>query len=215
MGDNNDVNVWGLRPRPRRKPSTFIDAKMQQTLEEHLDIYIKTIHNEDTDHFWMWFMDMWAKRFPQCFTASWEQGYVASYEACYRRLESRLDCMGGYNAKEEIDSFNRLAAMEAERENDSASSASEETTSGSSSMTTVPSDVVSADDGHDEQQTDANPTLQRRQAGLELRRKAVNRITAWCGVILATGTDPASEWERIDVDAWAEATGYDGKWLPE
>lgn len=120
--------------------------------------------------------------------------------------------MGGYDAKEEIDRFNRLVAMEAERESDSASSASEGTTSGSSSMTTIPSDVVSTDDSHE---TDANPTLQRRQAGLELRRKAVNRITAWCGVVLATGTDPASEWECIDVDTWVEATGYDGKWLPK
>ncbi|PBK80812.1 hypothetical protein ARMGADRAFT_1091820 [Armillaria gallica] len=192
MGDNNNVNVWGLRPHPirshsRRKPSTFIDAKMQQTLKEHLDIYIKNIHSEDTDNFWTWFMDMW-------------------------RLKSRLDCMGGYDTKEEIDHFNHLVAMEAECKSDSASSASEGTTSGSSSMTTIPSDVVGANDSHE---TDTTLTLQRRRAGLELHRKAVNRITVWCGVILATSTNPALEWECINVDAWVEVTGYDGKWLPK
>ncbi len=122
--------------------------------------------------------------------------------------------MGGYDAKEEIDRFNRLVAMEAEYESDSGSSAtSRESTSDSTSGTTVPSDVVGADDGHEEEASDVNTTLQRKQVGLELRQKAVTRITAWCAIVSATGTDPTSEWERIDVDAWAESTGYDGKQL--
>ncbi|KAK0227420.1 hypothetical protein EDD85DRAFT_958035 [Armillaria nabsnona] len=209
MDDNNNVNVWGLRPHPihscsaskrpweplpfslqRQKLTTFIDTKMQQTLEENLDIYIKNIHNEDTDNFWTWFMDMWAKRFLQCFTASWES----------------------YDTKEEIDHYNCLVTMEANHESDTGMSAPSEELVSSSSSGTVPSDVVGTDDRHNEQGTDA---IQRKQAGWELHRKAVTRITAWCAVILATGIDPTSEWESLDVDTWVEVTGYDGKQLVE
>ncbi len=68
---------------------------------------------------------------------------------------------------------------------------------------------------HNEQGTNAIPTLQRKQAGWELHRKAVTRITAWCAVVLATGVDPTSEWEHLNVDTWVEATGYDSKQLAE
>lgn len=57
---------------------------MQKTLEEHLDIYLHAIWDEETDSFWEMFMAMWAKKYPQSFTASWEKGYLASYAACYR-----------------------------------------------------------------------------------------------------------------------------------
>ncbi|KAK0458720.1 uncharacterized protein EV420DRAFT_1479416 [Desarmillaria tabescens] len=203
MEDNDDINVWGLRPRPRRKPSPIIDARMQHTLEEHLEIYLRSIHDEQMDYFWTWFMDMWAKVYPQSFTASWEKGYVASYE----RLESRLDMMGGYDAKEELDRFYRLAAMESASDSDS--SAPSEMATSHTASSTLPSDVLGADDGYDEHASDTTQRVQKQRAGWDLRRKAVSRVFAWHALVWVNGTDPTSEWERLDVDAWVEATEYD------
>lgn len=118
--------------------------------------------------------------------------------------------MGGYDSKEEIDRFNRLADMEENSRNSrlqtrSSISGKEETDS--SSTRTVPSDVVRADDGCGKKGTDVRQSCSRKEV-VQLRKKAMMRISAWHADTWANGTDPSPEWEWLDVDAWAIVTGY-------
>ncbi|KAK0443870.1 hypothetical protein EV421DRAFT_1903459 [Armillaria borealis] len=217
MDDHDDKNVWGLPPRLKRIPQTNFSGPMRRALKEHLDTYVRAIECEETANFWEWFLYMWVRWFPECVTNSWAKEYQASVQECYHRLENQLDRMGGQDAKNELAMHQFMFSIPEETSDSSASSRSSEESSNEGTLSGTEesssdhsmSILARADDGHDVMSTDAKQGARTKRVGLELRMRAKTRLLYWRAA-LPTGTDhnPA-EWERLDVDAWVAATGYD------
>ncbi len=56
--------------------------------------------------------------------------------------------------------------------------------------------------------TGAKNTSKGKKVGFELRLHAKTRLLYWRAALPTRRTDDSCEWERFDVDAWVEATGY-------
>lgn len=65
-----------------------------------------------------------------------------------------------------------------------------------------------ADDSHGTVSKDVESGLKDWQVSLELRKRALAQLLKWHTELLAARLDDVQEWERVDVDTWAEATGY-------
>ncbi len=206
---------------------------MERTPREHLDIYICAIKGEESMNFWMWFLDMWVRVHPEMVTNPWECEFKASVFACYKVcigyllvdaciwipqqcLEQWLDWNGGQAAKDDVAaSYRQTPSPETDNsssETDSSSGNSEASSqydTWSASPSRANSDLGWADNGYETEATGAKNTSKGKKVGFELRLRAKTRLLYWHAALPTGHTDNACEWERLDVDAWVEATGYD------
>ncbi|SJL11240.1 uncharacterized protein ARMOST_14643 [Armillaria ostoyae] len=210
MDDDDDKNVWGLPPCPKRIPQRVFSCGMCHVLKEHLDIYVRAIETEETGDFWMWFMDIWLRLFPQTVTNRWAKEYEVSVQECYRRIESRLDLMGSAVAKKEVEMYNFMFNIPEYVSEDSASSSGsegsmdrslsaaddEENASAVSSEVSRSTSVLAwADDGHDILSTDGKQGKKAKKVRLELRLRAKTRLLYWQAALPLGSEVDVAEWE--------------------
>ncbi|KAK0435013.1 hypothetical protein EV421DRAFT_1740461 [Armillaria borealis] len=176
-----DANWWGLPPQPTCIPKILIDARMEKTLREHLDIYIRAIKQEESTNFWMWFLDMWVRVHPEMVTNPWEHEFKASVFACYKCLEQWLNWNGGQAAKDDIaasycwtpspktdDSSSETGSSSGDSE------ASSQSDAWSKSLSHASSDLGWADDGHRTEATGAKNTSK----GKKVKAMGYNEVEA-------------------------------------
>ncbi|KAK0466808.1 uncharacterized protein EV420DRAFT_1635848 [Desarmillaria tabescens] len=186
--DDDDKNVWGLPPCPKRIPQALFSCSMQKTLKEHFDVYVHAIEHEETDEFWEWFMDIWVRLYPETVTNHWAKEYQAS------RIETRLDLMGSQIAKNELAMYKFMCSIPESVSDDSVSSSTSEDSTDqflsgddddddastlSSQVSCSTSLLAWADDGHDILLTDGKQGKKAKKVGLELKMRAKTRLLYW------------------------------------
>lgn len=130
-----------------------------------------------------------------------------------QRLENWMDALGGQQAKDDLaaayrdSSSSNTSASDSEDSLDSSDSATGSLPSHSSTLC-IASDIDSAKDALQADEIWSDRLMTRRQFTWQRRLQARIRVFAWRSVMHANGVEEISEWERLDVDAWAEATGY-------
>ncbi|KAK0457573.1 uncharacterized protein EV420DRAFT_1643912 [Desarmillaria tabescens] len=180
----------------------LFDERMQQTLAQHQDTYERAILNENTERFWTWFIAMWVRLYPESFTHPWQKEYNHSYYNCYKRIENWMDAFGGQQAKDDLAASYRDSSSSNESSSDCEDS-SESSSASSDSLCVIASDINAAEVDYDDRHL-----VRRKQVARQLQLRAKTRVFAWCLAMQANGLNNVSEWERVDVDTWVEATGY-------
>ncbi|PBK67758.1 hypothetical protein ARMSODRAFT_1020275 [Armillaria solidipes] len=204
---------WVLPPRPTRSPMYLFDAQMQKTMAQYQDTYERAIQNERTENFWTWFIAMWVRKYPESFTPPWQSEYNQSVYDCYKRIENWMDALGGQQAKDDLaaayrdSSCSNTSASDSEDSSGSSDSATGSLPSHSSTLC-IASDIDSAKDALQADEIWTDRLTMRKRFVQQRRLQARIRVFAWRSVTHANGVDDISEWERLDVDAWVEATGY-------
>ncbi|PBK62568.1 hypothetical protein ARMSODRAFT_980620 [Armillaria solidipes] len=202
-----------LPARPTQSPMHLFDARMQQTMVHYQDTYEQAIQNECTETFWTWFIAMWARKYPESFTHPWQSEYDQSIYDCYKRIENWMDALGGQQAKDDLaaaycdSSSSNASASDNEDGSDSTDSVTGSLPSRSSTLC-IASDIDSVKDAVQADEFQSERLTMRKQFARQRRLQARIRVFAWRTVTHANGVEHISEWERLDVDAWAEATGY-------